>query len=71
VRLLCSLAVAFLNCLALADVLGLDVLDRHYNSETGVLTAYRVSLIKGVLPSWVSALLLLLSGLREACLWEA
>jgi hypothetical protein len=37
------------------DVLGLDVLDRHYDHETGTLTAYRLSLIRGGMPAWVCA----------------
>ncbi len=39
------------------DVLGLDVLDRHYDHETGTLTAYRLSLIKGVMPAWVCGIM--------------
>lgn len=37
------------------DVLGLDMVDRYFDYETQTLTAYRVSLIKGVVPSWVCA----------------
>jgi hypothetical protein len=38
------------------DVLGLDVLDRHYDHDTGTLTAYRLSLIRGMMPAWVCAI---------------
>jgi hypothetical protein len=37
------------------DVLSVDVLDRHYNHETGTLTAYRLSVICGGLPAWMCA----------------
>lgn len=32
------------------DVLGLDVLDRHYDAAAGTLTSYRVSLLRGMMP---------------------
>jgi|JI10StandDraft_1071094.scaffolds.fasta_scaffold885040_1 hypothetical protein len=38
------------------DILSLDLLDRHYDHESGTLTSYRLSLIRGMMPSWVCSL---------------
>lgn len=50
------LPFAFSHTFVCVDVLGLDILDRHYNADTGILTSYRVSLIRGMMPSWVCAI---------------
>lgn len=38
------------------DILGLDLWDRYYDHETGTLTTYRVSLLQGMMPSWVCSI---------------
>ncbi len=38
------------------DILSLDLLDRHYDHDTGTLVSYRLSMIRGMMPAWVCSL---------------
>eukprot|EP01104_Vermistella_antarctica_P002032 TRINITY_DN1218_c0_g1_i1.p1 TRINITY_DN1218_c0_g1~~TRINITY_DN1218_c0_g1_i1.p1 ORF type:complete len:180 (-),score=30.98 TRINITY_DN1218_c0_g1_i1:549-1031(-) len=44
-------------CADRPDVLNVDIIDKHYDPSTGILTATRWIITRGALPGWMAALI--------------